>query len=253
MGVGLERINMDLILQRTTWGGAHDVLEAARVGQHHRIPTAQATALMLRILPIIGTRARGGEVDAVNAVGLIKGRFDEFLMAPIAPSSTTPSVTAPVSIPVSTQSGGSRSRSKSKSRSISPSPVPTTTPDTPTYEPLLPARDLTEGGRAYNRARRYFVAQRGGVNRRQLPRMSGPTSQVGGWYFPPEAAAAPPYVADYRYIPGWVPGMPRPPLPWQQGTQRNRNPQQVYPQRFTFRPQQVPQQGTFYFGRGGTR
>ena len=59
LGVDLERINLDLILQRTTWGGAHDVLEAARVGQHHRIPTAQAAAAVLRILPIIGTRAGG--------------------------------------------------------------------------------------------------------------------------------------------------------------------------------------------------
>ena len=253
VGVGLERINLDLILQRTTWGGAHDVLEAARVGQHHRIPTAQATALILRVLPIIGTRARGGEVDAVNAVGLIKGRFDEFLVAPIVPTSTTPSVTGPVSIPISTQSSRSRSKSKSKSRSVSPSPVPTLTPDTPSYEPLLPTRDQTEGGRAYNRARRYSLAQRGGVNRRQLPRMSGPTSHVGGWYFPPEAAAAPPYVADYRYIPGWVPGMPRPPLPWQRDTHQRRGTQQINPQGFVFRPQQAPQQGTFFFGRGGRR
>ena len=26
LGIGIERINLDLILQRTTWGGAHDVL-----------------------------------------------------------------------------------------------------------------------------------------------------------------------------------------------------------------------------------
>ena len=254
VGVGLERINLDLILQRTTWGGAHDVLEAARVGQHHRIPTAQAVALILRILPIVGTRARGGELDAVNAVGLIKGRFDEFLVAPTTATSTTPSITAPTSIPKSSPSGGSRSKSKSKSRSASPSPAPTTTPDTPSYEPFLPPRDTTEGGRAYNRARRYTIAQRGATNRRQLPRMSGPTSQIGGWYFPPEAAAAPPYVADYRYIPGWVPGMPRPPLPWQRDSQQIRATRQAYPPRgFVFRPQQTPQQGTFYFGRGGGR
>ena len=60
VGVGLERINLDLILSRTTWGGAHDVLEAARVGQYHRIPTAQAAAAILRIMPIIATRASGG-------------------------------------------------------------------------------------------------------------------------------------------------------------------------------------------------
>ena len=52
--------------------------------------------------------------------------------------------------------------------------------------------------------------------------MSGPTSHVGGWHFPAVAAAAPPYVADYRYIPGWVPGMPRPPLPWQRDPNYNR-------------------------------
>ena len=181
IGVGIERINLDLILQRTTWGGAHDVLEAARVGQHHRIPTAQAVALILRVLPIIGTRARGGEVDAVNGVGLIKGRFDEFLVAIPTTSSSTPSITAPLSVPKSSRSGKSRSKSKSRS----PSPAPTTTPDTPSYEPFLPPRDQTEGGRAFNRAHRYTVAQRGGVNRRQLPRMSGPTSHIGGWYFPP--------------------------------------------------------------------
>ena len=151
------------------------------MGQHHRIPTAQAVALILRVLPIIGTRARSGQVDAVNGVGLIKGRFDEFLLAAPSTSSATPSVTAPVSIPKSSRSR--RSRSKSKSRS--PSPAPTTTPDTQSYEPLLPPRDQTEGGRAFNRAHRYTIAHRGGVNRRQLPRMSGPTSHVGGWYFPP--------------------------------------------------------------------
>ena len=145
LGLGLERINLDLILQRTTWGGAHDVLEAARVGQHHRIPTAQATALILRVLPIIGSRARGGELDAVNAVGLIKGRLDEFLTPTLVSSSSTPSVTAPVSVPKSSRSGKSRTKSGSKSRSTSPSPIPTTTPDTPTYQPLMQSRGQTEG------------------------------------------------------------------------------------------------------------
>ena len=225
------------------------------MGQHHRIPTAQATALILRVLPIIGSRARGGELDAVNAVGLIKGRLDEFLAAPIVSSSSTPSVIAPVSVPKSSQSGRSRSKtsSKSKSRSASPSPVPTTTPDTPTYEPFLPPRTQTEGGQAFNRARRFSSAQRGGYNRRALPRMSGPTSHVGGWYFPPEAAAAPPYVADYRYIPGWVPGMPRPPLPWQTDQQNRGAPRgrQQVSQGFSYRPQQTYQRRPFYFGRGG--
>ena len=227
------------------------MLEAARVGQHHRIPTEQAVALILRVLPIIGTRARGGELDAVNAVGLIKGRLDEFLAAPIEASSSTPSVTAPVSIPKSSRSGGSKS--KSKSRSTSPSPAPTTTPDTPTY---YPPGTQTEGGRAFSRARRFSMAQRGGSNRRALPRMSGPTTRIGGWYFPPEAAAAPPYVADYRYIPGWVPGMPRPPLPWQRDPQHNRGTggnRQLSSQGFVYRPQQPYQQGPFYFGRGGRR
>ena len=219
----------------------------------------------MRVLPIIGSRARGGELDAVNAVGLIKGRLDEFLATPIVSSSSTPSVTAPVSVPKSSRSGRSRSKtgSKSKSRSASPSPIPTTTPDTPTYQPFLPPSTQypapstqTEGGRAFNRARRFSLAQRGGYNRRALPRMSGPTSHIGGWYFPPEAAAAPPYVADYRYIPGLVPGMPRPPLPWQtdqqnRGAAGNRQQGSQGSQGFVYRPQQTYQRRPFYFGRGG--
>ena len=250
LGVGLERINLDQILQRTTWGGAHDVLEAARVGQHHRIPTGQVTALILRVLPIIGSRARGGELDAVNAVGLIKGRLDDFLATSLVTSSSTASITAPVSVPKSSRSGGSRSktRSKSKSRSTSPSPAPTTTPDTPTYQPILPSSTQTEGGMAFNRARRFSQAQRGGYNRRALPRMSGPTSHIGNWYFPPEAAAAPPYVADYRYIPGWAPGMPRPPLPWQ--TDQQGRSAAGTSQGFIYGPQQTYQRRPFYFGRG---
>ena len=216
LGVNLERINLDLILQRTTWGGAHDVLEAARVGQHHRIPTAQAAAAVLRILPIIGTRAAGGELDAVNAVGLIKCRLDEFLVPTRPITSSGPSTAT--SVPHSSKSRSPKSRStKSRSRSPPPSPAPTKTPDTPSYHPTTTYRPTMEGAAAYDRASRYVTAQRGGYNRRRLPRMSGPTTHVGGWHFPAEAAAAPPYVADYRYIPGWVPGMPRPPLPWQTG------------------------------------
>ena len=254
LGVNLERINLDLILQRTTWGGAHDVLEAARVGQHHRIPTAQAAAAVLRILPIIGTRAGGGEIDAVNAVGLIKCRLDEFLMPTRPQSSAAPSTTA--SIPRSGHSSKSRSTksrsTKSRSRSPPPSPAPTKTPDTPSYQPSLTYRAPTEGAAAYDRASRYVAAQRGGYNRRRLPRMSGPTSHIGGWHFPAEAAAAPPYVADYRYIPGWIPGMPRPPLPWQRDPAQNRGRRQ---QLFDFRqlnPRQHSQQPRqpFIFGRG---
>ena len=245
LGVDLERINLDLILQRTTWGGAHDVLEAARVGQHHRIPTAQAAAAVLRILPIIGTRAGGGELDAVNAVGLIKCRLDEFLVPTRPIPSSGPSTI--ISIPHSSKSRSPKSRStKSRSKSPPPSPAPAKTPDTPSYHPTTSYRPTMEGAAAYDRASRYVAAQRGGYNRRRLPRMSGPTTHIGGWHFPAEAAAAPPYVADYRYIPGWAPGMPRPPLPWQTDRGQRQQP-------FNFRQRSQPSHQPFIFGRGARR
>ena len=236
---------MELILERTTWGGAHDVLEAARLGQHHKIPTAQAAAAILRLIPIIGSRARGGEIDAVNAVGLIKGRFDDFLRPLLDIHTST--ATSTTSVPQSSRSGPTPE----------PSPAPTTTPDTPSYEPIipiLPAGHTTQGGRAYNRARRIAVGQRGGYNRRRLPRMSGPITHIGGWYHPPQVA--PSYVSEYRQIPGWVPGMPRPPR--NQGPAVSiRGPIPNYPTQYTqgqpqfmFPPQGQPQ-GPFYFGRGG--
>ena len=254
VGVGLERVNLDLILSRTTWGGAHDVLEAARVGQYHRIPTAQAAAAILRIMPIIATRAGGGEIDAVNAVGLIKGRFDEFLRKPIVPTTPSyPSVTGGESIPISSGSGPTPI----------PSPAPPVTPDTPSYVPMGEGEEETRGGRAYQRARRYMTAQRGRVSRRRLPRMVGPTVHVGGWYHPP--SNVPPYVPAYRAIPGWVPGMPRPPPPWQRGAPRGGidpghsshsgySGYQQYQQNpgFNFNPTTGQSQGPFYFGRGGS-
>ena len=257
LGVNLERINLDLILQRTTWGQAHDVLEAARVGQHHRIPTAQAAAAVLRILPIIGTRAAGGELDAVNAVGLIKSRLDEFLLPTRVESSSAPSAVTSTSVPHSSRSSKSRSY-KSKSKSPPSSPAPTKTPDTPSYHPPITDRPPIPATVAYDRASRYVAAQRGGYNRRRLPRMSGPTTHIGGWHFPAEAAAAPPYVADYRYIPGWTPGMPRPPLPWERDPSQNRIGRGQ--QQFTFRPQINPRQrvqqprqhAPFIFGRGAS-
>ena len=248
VGVSLEKINLELILERTTWGGAHDVLEAARLGQHHKIPTAQAAAAILRLIPIVGSRARGGEVDAVNAVGLIKGRFDDFLRPLLDIHTSTTTSTA--SVPQSSRSGPTPE----------PSPAPTTTPDTPSYEPFaatLPSGYTTQGGRAYNRARRIAIGQRGGYNRRRLPRMSGPTTHIGGWYHPPQVA--PSYVSEYRQIPGWVPGMPRPPR-HQIPAASIRGSVQNYPTQYTQGqpqfmfppPPQGQLQGPFYFGRGGT-
>lgn len=176
-------------------------------------------------------------MDAVNAVGMIKARFDQFLTAPRV-TGGSPATTG-TSVPLSSRSG----------QSPVPSPPPTTTPDTPTYHPTIPSTQHTEGGRAYGRARRYMVAQRGGYNRRRLPRMSGPTTHVGGWYNP--HLNAPTHVPAHRYIPGWVPGMPRPPPPWSQGPAQTRGRSQQQSQPFVFQPNWDPQQGPFYFGRGG--
>ena len=200
-------------------------------------------------MPIIATRASGGELDAVNAVGLIKGRFDEFLRQPIVVGTPSyPSVTGGESIPLSTATGPTPI----------PSPAPPITPDTPSYEPAQQSESETRGGRAFQRARRYVLAQRGRPSRRRLPRMVGPTVHVGGWYHPP--SNVPPYVPEYRAIPGWVPGMPRPPPPWQRGAPRGgQNPgysgyptYSGYQQNpgFNFNPTTGQGQGPFYFGRG---
>ena len=93
--------------------------------------------------------------------------------------------------------------------------------------------------------------------------MSGPTTHIGGWYHP--HVDVPPYVPAYRAIPGWVPGMPRPPPPWARGPAQNRGQggslsrgrgdyqqAQAHGQNiFSFQPQSDPQQGPFFFGRGG--
>ena len=202
-------------------------------------------------MPIIATRAGGGEVDAVNAIGLIKGRFDEFLRKPIVPTTPSyPSVTGGESIPISSGTGPTPI----------PSPAPAVTPDTPTYEPMGGDERETRGGRAYQRARRYMTAQRGRVARRRLPRMVGPTVHVGGWYHPP--SDVPSYVPAYRAIPGWEPGMPRPPPPWHRGAPRGGTDpgqprfsgyqQYQYNPGFNFNPTTGTSQGPFYFGRGGS-
>ena len=177
---------------------------------------------------------QGGELQAVNAVGLIKSRMDEFLnptliniptnpTASYGPSSTATTVGSTKSTESTTPS---KSRAK-KRRIRSRSPPPIATPDTPSYHP-------TEGYLAYDRASRYLntinrynprwqqneppITSGTGRPSRTLPRMSGPTTSIGGWYQPPPMA--PPYVPEHRVIPGWVPGMPRPTPPWEQTQQR---------------------------------
>ena len=232
LDIPMERIYLDLLISSTTWGEAHDVMEATRWGKVDIIPTEHVAAAVLRILPIIATRASGGELQAVNAVGLIKGRMDEFLNPTKIniqqPSSTASTIGSISSSAATSKTSGATSRKRKRSRSRSQSPPPIATPDTPSYHP-------SEGYLAYDRASRYLSTlnrynprhhqgdpfNRGSRPTRALPRMSGPLTQVGGWYQPPPSA--PPYVAAHRAIPGWVPGMPRPPTPWDvQPTRRAR-------------------------------
>ena len=229
--VPMERLYLDNLIESTTWEDAHNVFEATRWGKDDIIPTEHVVAAALRILPIVASRASGGELQAVNAIGLIKARMDEFLNpslinipANVPTTSYGPSST--ISTAGSTKSTTPSKNRPKKRRIRSRSPPPTTTPDTPSYHP-------TEGYLAYDRASRYLNT----INRynprwqqneppamsrpaRALPRMSGPTTHIGGWYQPPPVA--PPYVAEHRVIPGWVPGMPRPTPPWEQAQPRAR-------------------------------
>ena len=228
LNIPMERLYLDNLIESTTWEDAHNVFEATRWGKDDTIPTEHVVAAALRILPIVASRASGGELQAVNAIGLIKTRMDEFLNpslvnipASIPTTSYGPSST--ISTAGSTQSPIISERKSKKRRIRSRSPPPITTPDTPSYQP-------TEGFLAYDRASRYLntinrynprwqqnepaASTRGTRPSRTLPRMSGPTTQIGGWYQPPPTA--PPYVPEHRAIPGWVPGMPRPTPPWEQ-------------------------------------
>ena len=217
--IPIERAYHDILIDSTTWGDSHDVFEVTRMGRSDIIPTIHVTAAILRVLPIIASRAGWGELQAVNAVGLIKSRIDEFLQpARInAPSSTLPgSPHSTLGTAGSTLSDISESKRKrgTYKRKRSRSPPSSRTPDTPSYHP-------TEGAQAYDRASRFTAAarhfgQQAHRPTRALPRMTGPQSQIGGWYNP--LINAPPYVSDYRLIPGWTPGMPRPPTRWDTGS-----------------------------------
>ena len=251
--VPIERAWHDILIDATTWGDSHDVLEVTRMGRSDIIPTAHVTAAILRILPIVASRAGGGELEAVNSVGLIKSRIDEFLQPTIVqtpPSTVLGSPHSTLGTAGSIASSASRGGRKRRTHKRSRSPPPSRTPDTPSYHP-------TEGAQAYDRASRYTSAARHFSQQarrptRALPRMTGPQSQIGGWYNP--LINAPPYVSDYRLIPGWTPGMPRPPVRWDTASSSG----QTRPDRATAHQRlgptplftYYPPGQQFHFGRG---